>query len=519
MPGRVRILVVGYRKFSELINALLPDFADEADIEIVEFVASEHQDTHDLADRYRADVIVSAGSNAAYLQATLAVPVLAQPVTDADVVEAIAKARRIAARVHVFTYSGEPGITDRMFSSLSDMLDTQIIHKTYTTTDEATESLLLALADDAPAVVVGPSYICRLAEQHNTPAILMYSKPSARLLLRRAIDVARSVQAGPPMSLGTTAGQFIVVSAQMQHVVDMAGRYARGRATVLIEGESGTGKEHVAREIHARSDYSAGPLVAVNCGTIPNELFESEFFGYVEGAFTSSRRGGQVGLIERANHGVLYLDEIGELPFQQQVKLLRALQERRIRPVGSNREISLDFKVIAATNRDLRKAVACGDFREDLYYRLNVFALQIPPLRDRVADVRAIFRHYLTRFTEDYATSAESEQLFEVMLPRLEGYAWPGNIRELQNFAERLVVNMVGRRITELSEESLCTLFPELKRVCEIPPTANGALKEMEFSAIADAMQRFDGDRQRVADHLGISPTTLWRRLKAYENR
>lgn len=517
MTERVKVLVAGYRKFSELINALLPEFAEEADFDIVEFVASEQQDYKDLARRHGADVVISAGSNASYLKATLSVPVLAQPVTDADVIEAIAKARKIASRVHVFTYSGEPGISERVFGSLSEMLNAQIVHKSYTTTDEATEALLLSLADEAPEVIVGPSYICRLAEQRGTPAILMYSKPSALALLRRAIDVAQSAHAGQQSLQKSSGSRFVVLSPKMKRVAELAARYARGRATVLIEGESGTGKEHVAREIHARSDFSSGPLVAVNCGSIPNELFESELFGYVEGAFTSSRRGGRTGLVERANNGVLFLDEVGELPLPQQVKLLRALQERRIRPVGSNREIALEFKVIAATNRDLRQAVADGDFRDDLYYRLNVFVLRIPPLRERPEDVRAIFAYYLTRYAEEYGCVADPERLLNSAMPRIEGYSWPGNIRELQNFAERIVANFSGRNDDELSDELLQTILPELDSRLGAGTELIGTLKELEFSAITDAMRRYGGDRQQVARYLGISPTTLWRRLKSAE--
>jgi propionate catabolism operon transcriptional regulator len=228
----------------------------------------------------------------------------------------------------------------------------------------------------------------------------------------------------------------------MARVGELARTYARGSAAVLLQGESGTGKEHIAREIHRLSDYADGELVAVNCGSIPNELFESEMFGYVDGAFTSARRGGRVGLLEQANGGLLFLDEVGEMPPAQQVKLLRVLQERLVRPVGGNREVAVDFKVIAATNADLAAAVARGDFRDDLYYRLNVLHLRLPPLRERPRISRPSRATTLT--TTPASMGALMTRRWWSLREELRSYPWPGNVRELQNFMERLVVNMAG---------------------------------------------------------------------------
>ena len=515
MTDRVNVLVVGYRKFSELINALLPEFADEADVVIVESVASDQRDYSEMVKRYAADVVVSAGSNAAYLKATLKVPVVSQRVSDTDVIEAIGKARRVASTMHLFSYSEEPEPSARLLDSLPELLGVSVQARSYTTTDEAAESLLLALASEAPEVIVGPSYICRLAEQRGVPAILVYSRSSARLMLREAIEAARAAQSvSRVFAENRDAGPFVIRSPQMERVSALASTYARGRAAVLLEGESGTGKEHIAREIHRQSEFAGGRLVPVNCGSIPNELFESELFGYVEGAFTSSRRGGRVGLVERANGGVLFLDEVGEMPLQQQVKLLRALQERRIRPVGSNREIALDFKVIAATNRDLRDAVTRGDFRDDLYFRLNVFSLRIPALRDRPEDIPPIAGHYLREYARQYASAIDTESLLAQVVDRLLGYAWPGNVRELQNFAERLVVNCLEHGATAITPQTLRDILPELF-AADSTLQSSGALKAQEQAAIDAAMQRFGGDRQRVAEYLGISTTTLWRRLNA----
>jgi propionate catabolism operon transcriptional regulator len=386
--ARVRILLVGYRKFSELIHAILPEYGDDADVTIVESVASASVNYQALLREHRPDVVASAGGNAAYLETTLQLPVVAQPVTAADVTDALARARRIGERVTLFTYAAQPELPERFLRALPELIDGGLRHETYSTTDEAAERLRAVLSADECDVVVGPSYICHLAEQREVATVLFYSKESARRLLDEALRRGRA-RGIAPRSAGKSA-RFVIHSRQMARVGELARTYARGSAAVLLQGESGTGKEHIAREIHRLSDYADGDLVAVNCGSIPNELFESEMFGYVDGAFTSARRGGRVGLLEQANGGVLFLDEVGEMPAAQQVKLLRVLQERLVRPVGGNREVAVDFKVIAATNADLAAAVARGDFRDDLYYRLNVFTLRLPPLRERREDIEAI---------------------------------------------------------------------------------------------------------------------------------
>ena len=519
MADKVKVLVVGYRKFSELIHALLPEFVDEADVAIIESVVSEQRDYGELVRRHAADVVVSAGSNAAYLKATLRVPVVSQRVSDTDVIEAVFKASKISSRVHVFSYGSEPEPSARLLASLPELLGITLHVHTYATTDEAAERLILACADEAPEVIVGPSYICRLAEQREVPAILVYSRSSARQMLREAIDAGRTAQAQARIpAADADDATFVIRSLKMERVAALARTYARGRASVLLEGESGTGKEHIAREIHRQSEFAGGPLVAVNCGSIPNELFESELFGYVEGAFTSSRRGGRVGLVERANGGVLFLDEVGEMPLQQQVKLLRALQERRVRPVGGNREIELDFKVIAATNRSLRDAVARGEFRDDLYFRLNVFTLKLPSLRERPEDIRPIAGYYLAKYAQQYGADIDPERIQGCAGDYLLNYAWPGNVRELQNFMERLVVNSFERSVDAFDREMLREILPELFEQ-QWPHEEAGLLKVQEEMAILEAMERFGGNRQRVAAELGISQTTLWRRLKTIEER
>lgn len=515
MSNRARILLIGYRKFSELINSVLSEYDDDAEIIIVESVASGAVDYHALVKEHQPDVIASAGSNAAYLQNALKIPVIAQPVTDTDIVDAVARARRIGERVHVFTYALKSESQGRLFKALPSLLGGSLHHESYATTDEAAENLLALAAAKSVDVVVGPSYICELASRRGLPAVLLYSRESARNMLDEALRQARVRSA--ERDSAPQPGRFVIHSPQMSRVAELARTYARGSAAVLLQGESGTGKEHIAREIHQASDYSDGALVAINCASIPNELFESELFGYVDGAFTSSRRGGRVGLVEQANGGVLYLDEVGEMPLSQQVKLLRVLQERSVRPVGSTRELALDFKIIAATNANLQSAVERGIFRDDLYYRLNVFTLRLPPLRERPEDIDAIAAYYLAEYAKHYAADVDVSALLRMLSKPFQQYRWPGNVRELQNFAERLAVNAAhGVAIESLGLEEL---LPELAVGASTQQVPSGLLKEQESRAIAEAMQRFAGDKQAVSKELGISPTTLWRRLKEMEGQ
>lgn len=508
MAARVRILLIGYRKFSELINSILPEYAGEADITLIESVASSDVDYKALVAKYHPDVVASAGSNATYLQNTLKLPVVGQPVTEADVVDALARARRIGERVHLFTYAAQPELSQRLFDALPALTDGYLRHETYSTTDEATEKLHAVVAAGETDVVVGPSYICHVAEQRGVATVLLYSKESARRLLDAALQRGRPSTAVDRDALRPR--RFVIHSPQMEQVVELARTYARGSAPVLLQGESGTGKEHIAREIHRLSDYADGELVAVNCASIPNELFESELFGYVDGAFTSARRGGRTGLLEQANGGLLFLDEVGEMPLSQQVKLLRVLQERRVRPVGGTRETGVEFKVIAATNADLAAAVEHGDFRDDLYYRLNVFNLRLPPLRERAEDTLAIAEHYLREYAARHRIALAVDAILQQLRAPFAAYHWPGNVRELQNFTERLVVNAADGR--KLDEEALQQILPELAPASAEP--TRGGLKAQEARAIREAMARHDGDKAAVSRELGISATTLWRRLK-----
>jgi sigma-54 specific flagellar transcriptional regulator A len=272
---------------------------------------------------------------------------------------------------------------------------------------------------------------------------------------------ATTAEAGPPNILPVHASDSPIVG-----ILRTCERIAPTDANVLITGETGTGKEVFARHIHERSQRARGPLVPVNCGAIPETLLESELFGYVRGAFTGATHS-RKGRIALAEGGTLFLDEIGEMPLQLQVKLLRVLQDRSYEPVGSNEPVDADFRLVVATNRDLQAEVDAGRFRRDLYFRLHVCPVELPPLRQRPDDVPLLFRHFWDKL-------GESRPIEPSVLDALRRYEWPGNVRELENLAERL---------------SVCSDGPQL-RLSDLPPKLRGVASAPATTAAAPALER-----------------------------
>jgi two-component system response regulator HydG len=305
----------------------------------------------------------------------------------------------------------------------------------------------------------------------------------------------------------------IVTSSQaMRWVVDLAHRVAKVDSTIVITGESGAGKERIARLIHDESTRATGPFIAVNCSALTESLLESELFGHARGAFTGATHD-RPGLFEAANSGTLLLDEIGEVSAAMQVKLLRALQEREIRRVGENRVRSIDVRVLAATHRDLSQAVARGTFRQDLYYRLNVVELHVPPLRERRDDILPLARVLLA----DAAIRLGSKitQLSPAVADQLLRHDWPGNVRELGNAMERAVVLARGGRI-ELED-----LSEEIREAVAMPVPMTGKVRpldEIEKDYILNALAINGGNQTRTAEQLKIGTATLYRKLKKYSS-
>lgn len=340
-----------------------------------------------------------------------------------------------------------------------------------------------------------------------------------KLLIRRAIDSVRKDEeiANLRRRLDSRFGidRIVGQSKQMQDVFAKIQRAAPVDSTVLILGESGTGKELVAQALHHNSPRKKGPFVAVNCAAVPATLVESELFGHVKGAFTGAtdRR---LGRFEQADGGTLFIDEIGDFELGLQAKLLRVLETFTVTPVGGADDRKVDVRVLAATSRDIHKMVADGTFREDLYYRLNVVSITLPPLRDRPDDIPVLIDHFMREITELKHT--QPKRIAPEVVHRLIAYRWPGNVRELRNTLESMIVLADGDTLTEkdLPERITDAVSPGEAAKAEAIP-AGLKIDELERLAITKALDQCSGNRTHAAGRLGISVRTLQRKLRQYE--
>jgi DNA-binding NtrC family response regulator len=304
-------------------------------------------------------------------------------------------------------------------------------------------------------------------------------------------------------------GGLIGVSERMLRVYKMIEKVSQHEYPVLILGESGTGKELVARSIHFSGPRRNKPFAPVDCSSLVPTLIESELFGYVKGAFTGAMQAKQ-GLLEAAQGGTLFLDEIGDMPADLQAKLLRALQEREVKPVGSTERRHIDVRIIAATNRDLESAIRSGAFRQDLYFRLNVVQVKLPPLRDRKNDIPLLVTAFLEKFSDP---QAPARSISEDAMRRLIAYDWPGNVRELENAVERAVALGSGP-VVHVADLPSSLQFPAIDRMPERDEIL--PLEELERRAILRTLRETSGDKLTAARMLGIGKTTLYRKLKQY---
>jgi two-component system, NtrC family, response regulator AtoC len=318
---------------------------------------------------------------------------------------------------------------------------------------------------------------------------------------RAQANLRRLQPAAPPKIVGA--------SRPMQTLFDLIKRAGSSNANILITGESGTGKELVARAVHEASNRK-GEFVAVNCAAIPNELVESELFGHTGQAFTGARTA-RAGLFESADGGTIFLDEVGELPLNIQPKLLRVLQEGTIRRVGADREIKVDVRVITATNRDLEKDVADGRFREDLYWRLNVIHLHVPPLRERAFDVPLLIEHFLGKFARHVSIEVAPETL-----ALLTAYPWHGNVRELENTIERAVALMPGAILTPEDLPERIRTSGGSSAILAKAKSKRLTMADLEREYILEILRETDGNKSRAAEILGLDRKTLYRKLDEY---
>ncbi|WP_255433804.1 sigma-54-dependent Fis family transcriptional regulator [Brevibacillus sp. LEMMJ03] len=333
--------------------------------------------------------------------------------------------------------------------------------------------------------------------------------------LRRELDEARR-HLSQLQGEKNSSHHLIATSPGMKRVIQMVEQIAKVDSTVLILGESGVGKEEISKLIHQYSDRKDKPFVKVNCGAIPEQLLESELFGYEQGAFTGANKGGKTGLFESANKGTIFLDEIGELPLLLQVKLLRVLQEKEITRVGGVKPRKIDVRIIAATNRDLKELVEKGEFRKDLYYRLNVVPIHVPPLRERVEDIPLLLGMFQQRFSQQYGI----EKFFSPKaVQALIHYRWPGNVRELANVVERLIVMTAGptiewKDVKMVLEEEAIGDENSFVYVSGIMPLKE-AIDEVEKQLLTKALRMYKNTR-RTAEILKVDQSTIVRKLKKY---
>ncbi len=318
------------------------------------------------------------------------------------------------------------------------------------------------------------------------------------------------------VEMGTRPANLVGASTAMSKVNDLVGRVASSEASVLIWGETGTGKELVARSIHSQSRRGDGPFVAINCAAVPANLLESELFGHARGAFTDAKTT-RTGIFVQATGGTLFLDEIGEMPLEMQAKLLRALQERTVRPVGSNTEIPFDARIVAATNRDLEEEIFHKRFREDLYFRINVVKIDLPPLRERAKDVLELATYFIDAMARR-TNRAEPLALSVAAAEKLLAYEWPGNVRELENCIERAVAMA---RFREITPEDLPERIRAYRnnRIVISAETMNEivTVDELERRYIGQVLKLVGGNKSKAAQMLGLDRRTLYRKLDRYD--
>ena len=353
-----------------------------------------------------------------------------------------------------------------------------------------------------------------------TQLIITTSRDITRITAKQKQDSLPEVPLGNLDVLEMTGNELngfgehdiVAYSEAMKNVIALPRRLASVNTTILITGESGVGKGLLARTLHSEGSRSSQPFVTVNCGAIPENLIESELFGYVAGAFTGSRAGGKRGYFEAAQGGTIFLDEISELPLNLQVKLLQVIQERQITPVGAVDPIPVDVRIISATNRNLADLVQEGKFREDLYYRLNVVPIEVPALRERTEDIVPLIRLNLARCNRKLD---ENKSISSDALAILLKYPWPGNIRELQNIVERLVITTSADTITESDIFIFIKEAAEKSTVPQLDTSLSAALEATEKKILQEAVNRY-GSTRAIAKVLRISQPTVVRKLRKY---
>lgn len=516
-----------YETFQEISN----EFSEIAEIipvkmsfeDAVGYIRTATKELH-------CDAIVAAGSNGAYLRDRLSIPVITVKESGFDLMHALARAKMISSQIGIISYR-------KPFPALEqfrDAFNINITERTYYTKDDA-KIMINEMKQAGIGVIVGAGMITELCRLANMPSVFLYSTDSIRDAFKNAIKIAKQSMA--LRDRHTKENNFSLhakyhlndikgFSPSIERVRSAIMLYAKTPAPTLIQGESGTGKELIAHAIHheytAHFQHKTGkkqrPFVAINCSAIPESLLESELFGYEDGAFTGSRRGGKAGVFEIAHNGTLFLDEIGEMPLSLQNRLLRVLEEKSIVRVGGYNPIPVDVKIIAATHAHLDEWVKEGKFRLDLFYRLGVLRIFNPPLRKRGRDIillaESLLRQALTSLNmpirQEYMTALQACD------DSLLNYDWPGNIRELRNIMERIAIYLKANPRQLPTNELILDLSDERYIYSdEMNSNPLESKTQSEEEHLRELLKQFKGDKQAISNYLGVSRTTLWRKLKA----
>ncbi len=570
------IWTVSISRLFDLFRDIMVEYDGSAIIEPLHFgfeEAAQHIRERLLTER--CDAVIAAGSNGAYLKNRLPVPVVIAKASGFDVMQALARARKVSAEIGLITYQE----TMPELVEFKNTFGFKLEQRTYVTEEDARAQISELKANGIKAIV-GAGLITDLAQEAGLTGIFMYSAESIRQSFEDALEIARLTRLESARGRHHPAAESLRArhnltdlrgeSAAMQATRQSIMLFARSPATVLLQGETGTGKELAAQAMHKESPRARYPFVAVNCGAIAESLLESELFGYEDGAFTGSRRGGHAGLFEAAHRGTLFLDEIGEMPLSLQTRLLRVLEEREVVRVGGIRPIPVDVRIISATHCDLDARIKEGRFRSDLFYRLAVLRLQLPTLRERKGDLVPLAEWCLKHALASLGNRPHANLHAEILAcsKLLARYDWPGNVRELRNMMERLALFLAAEPLQALTPSLLMKVAPELEsensyeigygisdeiaepalanpqedaqESLQTPasnhmqnlayltspskdstplmalqaPTSVSSQANLNGVSLEKIMHHFENNREAVAHYLGISRTTLWRRLK-----